>query len=168
MGKNSGQSWNSLSFWTITKTFPIVLTLNLEWLQCFERVGQSHYLFFWCLFLTTSLAIWVQLKYMCPMKENAHMRPTCLIGLAWLKVGNAKTNTLKSCTTTTLNIPIGEGGSNSSHTRNLAKSQSYQGLKLLLSDTKFMTRESNMLIYHRFQEKQCMLVISARHMLVNE
>ena len=67
------------------------------------------------------------------------MRPTCLIGLAWLKVDNAKTNTLESCTTTTLNILISEGGTNSSHMHNLAKSQSSQGLKLLLSDTKFMT-----------------------------
>ncbi len=39
----------------------------------------------------------------------------------------------------TLNIPISEGGNHSSHMHNLAKSQNYQGLKLLLSDTKFMT-----------------------------
>ena len=35
----------------------------------------------------------------------------------------------------TLNIPISEGGANLCHTHNLAKSQSYRGLKLLLSDT---------------------------------
>jgi hypothetical protein len=94
--------------------------------------------------------------------------PTCLIGLAWLKVDNAKTNTLESCTTTTLNITISEGGTNSSHMHNLVKSQSFRGLKLLLSDTKFMTTKHNMLVYQKFQEKQCMLVISARHMLVSE
>ena len=52
---------------------------------------------------------------------------------------------------TTLNIPISEGGTNSSFTHNLAKSQSYGGLKLLLSDTKFMTMVNSMLTYHRFQ-----------------
>ena len=53
---------------------------------------------------------------------------------------------------TTLNIPIIEGGTNSNHTHNLVKSQSYEGLKLLLSDTKFMTMVHSMLTYHRFQE----------------
>ena len=52
---------------------------------------------------------------------------------------------------TTLNIPIIEGGTNSSHTHNLAKSQSHQRLKLLRSGTKFMTTVISMLIYHRFQ-----------------
>ena len=53
---------------------------------------------------------------------------------------------------TTLNTPISEGGTNSSHTYNLAKSQSHQGLKLLLSDNKFMTTVISMLVYHQFQE----------------
>ena len=39
---------------------------------------------------------------------------------------------------TTLNIPISEGGTNSCLMHNLFKSQSYQGLKFLPSDTKFM------------------------------
>ena len=56
---------------------------------------------------------------------------------------------------TTLNIPISEGGIHSSHTHNLAKSQSYQGLKLLLTDTSFLTTEIVMLIYHRFHENSC-------------
>jgi hypothetical protein len=34
---------------------------------------------------------------------------------------------------TALNIPISEGGTNSSRTHNLAKSLSYRGLKLLLT-----------------------------------
>ena len=59
-----------------------------------------------------------------------------------------------------------EGAINSSHTHNLAKSQSYRVLKLLLSDIRFMTTVNPTLIYHRFQENWCMLVISARHMLV--
>ena len=53
----------------------------------------------------------------------------------------------------TLNLPISEGGTNSSHTHHLAKSQRYQGLKLLLNDTKFMTMINSMHIHHRFQEK---------------
>ena len=53
---------------------------------------------------------------------------------------------------TTLNISIGEDGTNSRHVHNLAKSQIYQGLKLLLSDTKFMNTVNPMLVYHRFQE----------------
>ena len=57
-----------------------------------------------------------------------------------------------SAVLTTLNTPISEGGTNSSHTHNPAKSQSYQGLKLLLSDTKFMTTVYYLLIYHMFQE----------------
>ena len=39
---------------------------------------------------------------------------------------------------TTLIIPISEGGTNSRHMHNLAKPQSYRGLKLLPSDIKFM------------------------------
>ena len=39
----------------------------------------------------------------------------------------------------TLNIPISEGCTNSSHTHNLANFQSYRGPKLLMRDTKFMT-----------------------------
>ena len=38
----------------------------------------------------------------------------------------------------TLNIPISEGGANPSHMHDPTKSQSYQGLNFLLSDTKFM------------------------------
>ena len=67
-----------------------------------------------------------------------------------------------------LNLLISEGGTNSSHTHNLAKSQSYRGLKLLLSDTKSMTTVNSRLIYHRFQENHCMLTISAWHMPVSE
>ena len=36
------------------------------------------------------------------------------------------------------NISTSEDGTNSSHTHNLVKSQSYQGLKFVLSDTKFV------------------------------
>jgi hypothetical protein len=50
------------------------------------------------------------------------------------------------------NIAISEGGTNSSHMHNLAKSQSYQGLKLLLRDIKFMSIVNSMLIYHRCQD----------------
>jgi hypothetical protein len=53
---------------------------------------------------------------------------------------------------TTLNLPNREGGANSSHMHNRAKSQSYRGLKLLLSDTKFMSTVKSMFNYHRFQE----------------
>ena len=48
--------------------------------------------------------------------------------------------------------PISEGGTNLSHTHNLAKSQSYQWLKLLPGDTKFMKKVNFLFIYHRFQE----------------
>ena len=48
--------------------------------------------------------------------------------------------------------PISEGGTNSSHMHDLAKSQSYGGLELLLSDTKFMTMVNPMFVYHKFQE----------------
>ena len=61
---------------------------------------------------------------------------------------------------------MSEGGINSSHTHNLAKSQSFQGLKLLLCATKFMSTINS--IYHRFQEYIYVLVISVRHMLVSE
>ena len=54
---------------------------------------------------------------------------------------------------TALNIPISEGGTNSSETHNLAKSQSYRGLKLLLNDTKFMNTINSMLYYHRSQKQ---------------
>ena len=47
---------------------------------------------------------------------------------------------------------ISEGDTNSSHTHNLAKSQSCQGMLLLLSDIKFMKTVNSMLIYRRFQE----------------
>ena len=53
----------------------------------------------------------------------------------------------------TLNIPISEGGIYSSHMYNLAKSQNYRGLKLLLSDTKFMTTIRSVLIHHKFPRK---------------
>jgi hypothetical protein len=53
---------------------------------------------------------------------------------------------------TILHIPISEGGKNSSHTHNLAKSQSHRGMKLLLSDNKFMTMVYSMFIYHKFQD----------------
>ena len=49
-------------------------------------------------------------------------------------------------------MPINEGGTNLSHMPNLAKSQSYEELKLLLSDTEFMTIVNSMVIHHRFQE----------------
>jgi hypothetical protein len=48
--------------------------------------------------------------------------------------------------TTTPNIPISEGGTNSSHTHNVAKSQSYRGLEFLLSVTKIMNTCSYMLV----------------------
>ena len=52
-----------------------------------------------------------------------------------------------------LNTLISTGGTNSSHTHNdLAKSQSYQGLQLLLRDTNFMKTVNSMLIYYKFQE----------------
>ena len=70
--------------------------------------------------------------------------------------------TLGTLNLSTLNIASSEGGTNSSHMHNLAKSQSYQGLKLLLSDIKFMKKVKSMLIYHRFQE------ISVRNMLVSD
>jgi len=53
--------------------------------------------------------------------------------------------------TTTLNVPISKGGANSSHKHVLVKSQSYWGLKILLSDPNFMTTVDSMLKYHRFQ-----------------
>ena len=52
----------------------------------------------------------------------------------------------------TLNTSISERDTNSSHMHNLAKSRSYQGLKLLLSDIKFMKIVNSMLTYHRFQK----------------
>lgn len=72
---------------------------------------------------------------------------------------------------TTLNTPVSESGSDSSHTHahNPTKSQTYQWLKLLPSDTKLTTTVTSMLIYHGFEENQCMLAISARsHMLVSD
>ena len=39
---------------------------------------------------------------------------------------------------TTLNIPISKGGTNSSHMHNQVKSQRYEGVGILLSDTEFM------------------------------
>ena len=53
---------------------------------------------------------------------------------------------------TTLNIPISESGTNSSHTHNLVKSQSYSRLKLLPNNLNFMTTVNSMLEYHKFQE----------------
>ena len=55
---------------------------------------------------------------------------------------------------TTLKVPISEGSTNSSRTHNLAKSQSYRGLKLLPSDTKFVTTANSTLIYYRFEENE--------------
>ena len=53
----------------------------------------------------------------------------------------------------TLNIPISEGGTSSSRIAcTITPKQSYRGLKLLLSDTEFMTMVYFMFIYHRFQE----------------
>ena len=49
-----------------------------------------------------------------------------------------------------LNIPISEGGIDSSQMQNVAKSQRLQELKLLLSDTKPMTMVNSRLVYHRF------------------
>ena len=51
----------------------------------------------------------------------------------------------------TLNILISEDGTHSNHMHNLAKSQSYQGLKLLLCDTKIMTTVNSIPFHHRFQ-----------------
>ena len=70
--------------------------------------------------------------------------------------------------TTTLNMAICEGGTYSSCTYNLTKSQNYRGLKLLLSEIECMTTVDSMLIYHRFERTWCVLMISARHMLVSE
>ena len=64
-----------------------------------------------------------------------------LISIGWSNRRNTKYTLLIPCwpvNIPTLNIPISESGTNSSLTHNLAKSQSYQGLKLLQSDTKFM------------------------------
>ena len=97
-----------------------------------------------------------------------HGKSKTPLWLTWHTTFNATVNQMFSAVLTTLNTPISEGGTNSSHTHNPVKSQSYQVLKLLLSDTKFMTIVKYVLIYHRFQENQCVLVISARHMLVNE
>ena len=71
-------------------------------------------------------------------------------------------NVLNGTRHSTLTIPISESGTNSSHTHNLVKSQSYRGLRLLLSDTKFMTTINSMLIYHTFQENESVLVINAQ------
>jgi hypothetical protein len=49
------------------------------------------------------------------------------------------------------NIPVSEGGTNSSHMHNLAESQRDRGLKLLPSDTKFMKTENSMFVCHTFQ-----------------
>ena len=51
-----------------------------------------------------------------------------------------------------LNIPISEGGIISSHMHNLAESQSYRGLKLLMSDTIFMAMINFMLITIDFKK----------------
>ena len=68
----------------------------------------------------------------------------------------------------TQNIPISEGGTNSSRMHNLAKSQTYWGLKLLLSDIKCMATIISIVIYHIFQENECVSVISAQHILVDK
>jgi hypothetical protein len=59
---------------------------------------------------------------------------------------------MEICLYATLNTPNSEGGTSSSHMHNLAKSQSYLGLKVLLSDPGFMKKINSMLISHRFQE----------------
>jgi hypothetical protein len=51
-----------------------------------------------------------------------------------------------------MNIPTSDDGTKSSHSHNLAKSQSYRGLKLLLSDSKFMAMVNSMFTYHRIQK----------------
>ena len=56
------------------------------------------------------------------------------------------------CSTRANPIPISKGGTDSSRMHNLAKAQSYQGLKLISSDTKCMMTVTFMFIYHRFQE----------------
>ena len=56
------------------------------------------------------------------------------------------------CGPTTLNIPISEGGTNSSHTHHLAKFQRHWGLKLLVSDTKFMDIVNSMLFTIDFKK----------------
>ena len=53
---------------------------------------------------------------------------------------------------TTLNIPISEGVTNSRHMHNLDKSQSHRGLKLLLSDSNFMTTVNIMIINYKFKK----------------
>jgi hypothetical protein len=66
------------------------------------------------------------------------------------------------------NISISESGINSSHTHNLAKPQSYQGLESLLSDIKFMTMVNSMIIYRRFQEiNACLKLVHTTCLLVN-
>ena len=69
---------------------------------------------------------------------------------------------------TKLNIPISEDGPNLSHMHNLVKSQSYWGLKLLVSNTKFTNTINSMLIHREDQETLCEVVISACHVLVME
>ena len=51
---------------------------------------------------------------------------------------------------TTLNTPISEGGTNWSHTHNVAKSQSYQKFTLLGSDAEFIKTVNSIFIYHYF------------------
>ena len=55
-------------------------------------------------------------------------------------------------------VPISEGGTNLSHTHNLAKSQSYQGLNFLLSDNRLLNTCSYTIDFKKS---------SACHMLVN-
>ena len=62
-------------------------------------------------------------------------------------------SSLSSSFVSTQNILISESGTNSSHMYNLAKSQSYRRLKLLLENTKFMNLINSRLIYHRYQRK---------------
>ena len=62
----------------------------------------------------------------------------------------------------TLNIPISEGGTNSSHMHTLAKFQRYRGLELLLSDTRFMTMVNSFSFTMDFKK------INVCHMLVSE
>ena len=62
-----------------------------------------------------------------------------------------------------IDIPIGDDGTNSSHTHNLGKSQSYRGLIFLQSDIKSMNTCSIII-----DLKKCVLMISVCHMLVNE
>ena len=66
----------------------------------------------------------------------------------------------------TLNIPISEGGTNSSHTHNLAKFQNYQRSKFLPSDTKFMNTCSPTIKVKKISA--CLWLVCATYLSVND